>query len=557
MTLSPPRTIRASVLTLAVCLFVLATANATFWGHARRIFAGDGVALVTFGAAILLLMFSLSMMFTQRWLVKPYLVVVLLIAAGASHFQETYGIVVDREMIQNVASTTSNEAKHLMTMGLLGDMVMFGLLPVLAVIFVPLTREGFWGKTLRNTGIGVASFALCLGLLLTDYAQFASILRERKEMMASFQPGAPLSGAVRYARLMMQTQNLTVAPYGTDAAAGPRLAAATKPVVAVIIVGETSRAQNWSLGGYARDTNPELAARDITYFTDVSSCGTSTAVSVPCMFSGYGRGDYSLEAALGRENLMDVLGHAGFQTLWLDNNTGSQHVAKRMGEVALSVGTDPDICPTGECDDRILLQRLAAELPKITQNTVIVLHTIGSHGPSYYLRYSADRAPFQPACDTGELGKCTADEIVNAYDNTVAFTDWFLGQVIDRLAAETDIIPMMIYASDHGESLGEAGLYLHAAPYFMAPDQQTKVPMLTWVSPAAEAALGVTKGCFDQNADAALSHDNLFHTVLGMLDITTTAREAGLDLTAGCRDAVTRGHSQVVLVLDHLQSESD
>jgi lipid A ethanolaminephosphotransferase len=535
MPLSPARTISATALTFITCVFTIATANATFWGHAMRIFAGDPLALVTFGAAILSLMFALSMAFTQRWLVRPYLILLLLIAAGASHFQETYGIVVDREMIQNVASTTSTEARHLLTMGLFGHMVLFGIMPSLAVAFVPLTRERFWGKTLRNGAIGIISFVACLGLLLTDYGQFASIFREQKELMASFQPGAPIVGAIRYGRLMLGTRNIVVMPYGTDAAPGPHLAAAIKPVVMVIVVGETSRAQNWSLGGYARETNPELATRDITYFSDVSSCGTSTAISVPCMFSGLGRDDYSLNAALSRENLVDVLGHAGFRTLWWDNNGGSQHVAARIGEELLVNGDDPEICGSGECDDRILLARLEVELPKITENTVIVMHTIGSHGPSYHLRYPEERAAFQPTCETGELGKCTSDEIVNTYDNTVAMTDWFLAQLIDRLGADDAVIPMMLYASDHGESLGENGLYLHAAPYFMAPAEQTRVPMLTWVSPAAEVALGVTRACLDRRAGEALSHDNMFPTVLGWLDIETTVRDAALDLTAGCR----------------------
>jgi lipid A ethanolaminephosphotransferase len=539
MPLLSSRTISATALTFITCLFIMATANDTFWGHAMRIFAGDPVALVTFGISILLLMFAPSMAFTQRWLVKPYLILLLLIAAGASHFQETYGIIVDRDMIQNVASTTSSEAKHLMTMGLISDLGLFGVMPSLTIALAPLKRERFWGKTLRNTAIGVVSFAAFLGLLLTDYGQFASIFREQRELMASFQPGAPITGAIRYAKLMLRTRNIVVMPYGTDAMPGSRLAVADKPVVMVIVVGETARAQNWSLGGYGRETNPALAAREITYFTDVSSCGTSTAISVPCMFSGLGRDGYSLKAALSRENMVDVLGHAGFRTLWWDNNGGSQHVATRIGEESLTTGTDPDICPTGECDDRILLQRLEAELPKITENTVIVMHMIGSHGPSYHLRYPADRAVFQPTCDTGELGKCTSEEIVNTYDNTIVMTDWVLGRMIDMLGADDRLIPMMIYASDHGESLGENGLYLHAAPYFMAPAEQTQVPMLTWVSPAAEDALGVTRACLDAQADAPLSHDNIFPTVLGWLDITTTVRDPALDLTSGCRADVT------------------
>lgn len=533
------RPISATLLVISTCAFIMLTANATHFRHGLRIFDGALPRFLVLELALFLLLLSVVMPFTQRWIIKPVLVFLLLTAAAASHFLQTYGTVVDREMIQNVMETTSTEASHLMTFGLLRDMILFGLLPAALVILTPLKREAFWGKLGRNTAVGVLSLGLCLGLLLTDYARYAAIFREQKELMATWNPGAPIAGAVRYARLMMRSRNVEVAKIGTDARPGEFLSQPGKPVLAVIVVGETGRAANWSLNGYGRDTNPELAKRDITYYRDVTSCGTSTAVSVPCMFSALPREDYSYNKGLAQENLIDVLGHAGFRTLWWDNNTGSQKVARRIAETTFDKSKDPVACAQGECDDRVLVKRLQQELPAITGNTAIVLHTVGSHGPSYYLRYDPATAPFKPACNTGELGKCTPEEIVNVYDNTIAFTDRVLAEMIDTLARAQNVVPVLIYVSDHGESLGENGLYLHAAPWFMAPEVQTHVPMLTWVSPEAGPRLGLTKDCLDPRRDEALSHDNLFSTVLGMLDIQTSVRDPALDLTRGCRPRLT------------------
>lgn len=536
MTLPRPKPLSAAMLVALTCLFIMATANATHFRNGARIFEGAPLAFVTLEAALFFLFYALILPFSQRWIVKPVLVFLLLVSASASHFLETYGTIIDREMIQNVMNTTTTEAGHLITFGFIRDMLIFGVLPSAVVLWVPLKDERFLPKLLRTAVIAVVSFALCLGLMLTDYSRFAAIFREQKELMATWNPGAPITGTIRYAKLIMRSQNIVVAPLGTDAKAGPYLSQPGKPVLAVIVVGETGRAANWSLNGYSRDTNPELAKRDITYFTDVTSCGTSTAVSVPCMFSALPREDYTYTKGLSQENLVDVLVRAGFDVRWWDNNTGSQHVAKRIGEQEYDKEKDPVACALGECDDRILLKQLAAELPKITKNTAIILHTVGSHGPSYYLRYDPATAPFAPTCQTGELGKCSSEQIVNTYDNTIAFTDRILAETVDMLAGAPNVVSVMYYVSDHGESLGENGLYLHAAPWFMAPTEQTHVPMVTWVSPEAESRLGLTKACLDARKADTLSHDNMFATVLGMLDIQTEARDPALDLTADCRN---------------------
>jgi lipid A ethanolaminephosphotransferase len=307
-----------------------------------------------------------------------------------------------------------------------------------------------------------------------------------------------------------------------------------KPILAVVVAGETARSQNFSLNGYGVDTNPRLASLPVVSFSNVQSCGTATAVSLPCMFSKYGRDNYSFKKGVSTENVLDVLSHAGFHVEWWDNNTGHKEIANRIEAKSFTDMKDPDFCDQGECVDGVFLKALRDYADTITQDTVLVLHQIGSHGPAYYLRYPEKFEKFTPSCRTAEFMNCTEQEIVNSYDNTIAYTDEFLAEAIDVLTRQTRADTALIYVSDHGESLGESGLYLHGVPYFMAPEYQTKVPMILWMSDRFEERFGIEQSCLAARKDAELYHDNLFHSLLGMLDITTRERDADLDIFASC-----------------------
>lgn len=518
--------------------YLLLICNRTFWGHLFRIFEGRTVTALVFAGAVWALMLLVVSVLAVRRAQKPVLVALLMIAAVTSYYVDVLGVVVDRDMIQNAMTTTFAESKHLITLHFLTHVLLYGAIPAALVLWTRIRRP----PVLRGlAGVGVVavlSAALLAGLLFTNLKAYSTVLRGNKELMGSVQPLAPMGGALRYARMMVKSTRIVVQPTGRDAAPGPYLAGADKPVLMVIVAGETGRAQNWSLGGYARDTNPDLAQRDITYFPNVTSCGTATATSLPCMFSPLTRADYSYEGGLGHENLLDVLSHAGFDVEWWDNNTGDKDIADRVVSRTMQPKDGPEFC-FPECIDGIFLKALQQKADTITRNTVIVLHQIGSHGPSYWLRYPPGRAPFKPACQTPELTDCSTEEIVNAYDNTIAYTDHVLAQVIDLLDAADRVIPAMYYVSDHGESLGEGGLYLHGTPYFMAPEYQTRVPMVIWMSQRFRNSLALDAECLAARAAEPISHDNLFSTVLGMLDVMTTARDATLDLTAACRQAVT------------------
>ncbi|AZL59821.1 phosphoethanolamine--lipid A transferase [Tabrizicola piscis] len=525
-------------LNVAVAAYLMALCNATFWGHLFRIFQDQPVAALIFAGAVTALMLLVISLLAVRRAQKPVLVALILISAVTSFYMDRLGVVIDREMIQNAVTTTVAESKHLITPQFLIHVGLYGVIPAALVLLVRVRRRTVWPALGVWALVTAGSAVLVVGLLFTNLKTYSTVLRADKELMGSVQPLAPISGALRYAKMMLKSTNITLQATGTDARPGDYLAAADKPVLMVIVAGETGRAANWSLGGYERETNPELAKRDILYFTDVSSCGTATATSLPCMFSPLTRSDYSYEGGLGTENVLDVLVRAGFDVEWWDNNTGDKAVAARVPSRMMTEKDGAEFCQP-ECIDGVFLKHLEEKAATITKNTVIVLHQIGSHGPSYWLRYPADQERFAPACQTPELSLCSTEEIVNAYDNTIAYTDHFLAQVIDLLEAEDRVYPAMYYVSDHGESLGESGIYLHGTPYFMAPDTQTHVPMVIWMSQRFRDSMGHDIDCMETQVTKPVSHDHMFSTVLGLLDVVTTAKDAELDIAATCRAKAT------------------
>ncbi len=524
-------------LSALVAAWLLFGPNLSFWSRGLEYFGRYPLTLAAFAAGLYLLFFAALTTLSVKYLIKPLFIALILIAAAASFYMDTFGILVDRQMIQNVMLTTPAEARHLITPDYVLHMILFGLLPAGLVALVRVRHRDFGAKVLRNAGMVLPALALALGIVALNYQSFAGTFRAHRDLMGSLNPAAPIASAVHYAARRLQERDIVAAPLGLDARQSDRIAHSARPVVTVLVVGETARAQNFGLNGYSRDTTPELRERQVANFTDVSSCGTSTAVSVPCMFSVYPRKAYSEAKALASENLVDILTHSGQDVRWYDNDTGSMQVADRIPYEFLPAGNDTASCSGGECHDDILVKRLDKALDAVKGNSVIVLHQLGSHGPAYFERYPPEFERFRPACHSQEFSDCTRDEIVNAYDNTILYTDHVLSQMIDHLAARTDLATNLFYLSDHGESLGENGLYLHGAPYFLAPETQTHVPMIAWFSPGYGDLVSLDRACVANLTDAELSQDNVFHTMLGMSEVSTAVYEPGLDIFAPCRNA--------------------
>lgn len=529
------RSVTAFQLRVLVAIGMFATMNGTYWSRATVAFSDSPAHLALYSlAAFAVLLFSIALFSppkTERW----SLAAIVILGAIASYFLDDLGAVIDRDMIRNALTTTQNEARHLLTLPFLTHLVTYGLFPAGLLLLVPIRRTGLAASALGWAGSIALAFLIFGASLASDFKTMSSVIREHRELDTALIPFKPLEGMVSFARQTYHAANATFSPLGGDAKKGAHLQAAEKPLLALIVLGETSRAANWQLGGYARNTTPELGARDIVYFPNVTSCGTSTAVSLPCMFAGYGAANHSYNAFLSQENLLDVFKHAGFKVRWIDNNTGDLKIGARIDASLITPKDDPKACARGECEDSVFLPLLDEILATTTEDTVLVYHQIGSHGPAYFMRYPDGFRPFQPDCRSPDFGKCTKAEIMNAYDNTIAYSDLILSRIIDHMAAQNRVITSMLYVSDHGESLGENGVYLHAAPLFLAPPEQTRVPMLMWLSQDYQSAFGVTRDCLAQTAAAPRSHDNVFHTLLGLADVETGVRKDALDLTAPCK----------------------
>ena len=525
------------VLNLLVSGYIMAAFNKTFWNNAYQVLEGNLLDTAIFGGAVFAFTLLVTALFMGRYVQKTVLVLLILIGAGSSYYMDTLGVMIDRDMIQNVVTTTVQESKHLITFNFVSHMLIWGLLPALLVWWVPVKRGKWLPDFFRQAVLIVVSLALCVGLLMTNLKSYSVVLRSHKQVLGSYQPGAPIAASVEYIKLMLKSRKINLQPRGRNAQKGPLISATKKPVLTIVFAGETARAQNFSLNGYDRDTNRELEAiDDVVAFQDVNSCGTATATSLPCMFSRFGRADYSYTKGIGNENLLDILTHAGVNVEWWENNTGDKNIADRVKVFQTTYLKDPEFCAVGECNDGIFAQYLQKKIDSITEDTLIVIHMIGSHGPSYYLRYPDEYRRYTPTCDTSELKNCTVQEIVNTYDNTIAYTDHVLAQTIQMLKNQSRVTGAMVYMSDHGESLGENGIYLHGAPYFMAPEYQTKVPFIWWLSPEYQKDFNMDVQCLRNRARKTASHANLFHSVLGVMNIDTKERNEDLDVISACRN---------------------
>ena len=522
---------------LLTALWLLVVDNGGYWSLVGGLPAEAGhsawflVSVFVFSLALVnLLLTLLACGRATRWVLATLLVA----SAAAAHFMGQYGILLDDEMLGNLFETDRAEAMELLGPRLLLDVLLLGLLPAALIWRLTPARQKLPRLLFEKVAVVGLTLAVLTVAVVPFFKEYASMVRNHREIRYLLTPVNYLHSLYVLAA-DLPVEPAYAEPIGQDAAKGADWAELRRPVVAVLVVGETARADHFSLGGYERPTNPRLAAEDIVYFSEVSSCGTATRVSLPCMFSDLGRADYSKDEAKLREGLLDVLNHAGIRTAWLDNNAGCKGVCEHS-PTWTAAGLDVNgLCEDGECFDAILLDEMEKAIAGTIDDTVIVLHQNGSHGPAYYRRYPEEFRVFTPDCRSDDFGDCTREEIVNSYDNTIHYTDWFLAQVIDRLKGhQAQLDTAMLYVSDHGESLGEYGLYLHGTPYFVAPGAQTHVPMLLWTSTEYEQDFHLDTACLQGRQAEPLSHDNLFHSVLGLLDVTTAVRDPQLDLFTGC-----------------------
>ena len=557
---------------LAASLFWALSANRLFFDAALKERAisqpgtwGYALALLVILTAVNFLLLSLV---CTRHTVKPVLTVLTVATALATYFMQAYGAYLDPSMLRNVMRTDVAEVRELLSWALLPHMLLQAALP-LALLWRVRVINKPWG---RAAGWRLASAAgallLLVGTLLSIFQPFASMMRNHKEMRYLATPANLIWSSAAVGVLQARGAARPRQAIGLDARPGAAMATRARPLLLVMVVGETARAANWGLNGYARQTTPELAslaaqaaqaaqtagadAGTLLNFPDTTACGTNTETSLPCMFAPVGRRDYDEARIRGSQSLLHVLARAGVAVHWRDNQSGCKGVCDGLPQDEVSSVQLPGLCSEGRCLDEGLLQGLDERLAGLaarTQSTgtdaaktaptqLLVLHMLGNHGPAYFRRYPPAFARFQPACTSDDLQHCSQQEIVNAYDNALLYTDHVLASLVAKLqAAAGEVDTVMLYVSDHGESLGEHRLYLHGLPWAIAPETQKRVPMTMWFSSGAPKAVGLNLPCLARRSTAAAAHDHMFHTVLGLLDVQTALHEAPFDLGQGCRSA--------------------
>lgn len=538
-----PRSLRQVACLLA--LYLLLAANWPLWLALARIGRAPSVFLpMMLGMAWLLLagvLALLSLTAWSRWVKLPWMALVLL-AALVQYYMAAYGAIMDPSMVANVLHTDAAEVRELLSVRMLLTVLGVSGPALLWLWRVPIVPERIWPRLWRNAALLLLAIGAAAAGVSVMSRTLAPLMRNHTGLRYMMNPLASVWSAGVVALQPLRTRSVALEPVSAGATLGSSYAQQARPPLLLLVVGETARADHFGLNGYARDTTPALQARGALSWRQVQSCGTSTLVSLPCMFSPWGREGHERRRARS-ENLLDVLQAAGLAVLWLDNQPGGcKGVCDRVPHVQVNDAVaHPDLCRGGECLDDVLLQELdqrLASLPpeRAARGVVLVLHQMGSHGPAYYRRSPAATKRFLPECRSSTLSECSHGELLNAYDNSIAYTDRFLGHAIDWLRTQSGRFDGgLLYVSDHGESLGEYGLYLHGLPLLLAPEVQKHVPLVVWLEAGLGQRAGLDSVCLRNGLEAPLTHDNLYPAVLGLLDVYSPSSRAALDFLAPCR----------------------
>lgn len=529
---------------LAVSLFFALVLNGVFLFRAWERIPYTSLHDYFFAASLpLVLTAAFGLIFNLvawPYLRKPLLAVLILTSAAANYVMFSFGTVIDTNMVQNVFETDLQESSALLSRNAAIWLLLMGVAPTLVILLTRFKRRECWWMNLAWRALFMAaSLGVILLMALLFYKDYASLIRNNKGLVKMVTPANIVSGVGHYVNNRWMRGSQAWVHIGQDAHKGPTIAAEQKKTLVVLVVGETARAENFSLGGYARETNPQQKKQNVIYYPQATSCGTETAISVPCMFSNMPRAHYDANLAHHQDGVLDILGHAGVSVLWRENDGGCKGACDRVPHTDMTLWKLNDWCQAGSCLDDVLLHRLDNYTHSLNNDGIIVLHQMGSHGPAYYRRYPPQFRQFTPTCDSNQIQDCDHQALMNTYDNSLLYSDDMIGRTIDMLKGLSDRFNVaLVYLSDHGESLGEHGMYLHGAPYLFAPSQQTHIPLLLWMSDDYARTYGINQACLRQQAPTAeVSQDNLFHTLLGMFNVQTSEYQPQLDMIRTCRKA--------------------
>lgn len=451
------------------------------------------------------------------------IIIILVFAISASFFYSINAlhIGVTPDLISSIVEANPREINETLNLSFIFSVLIAFGFPVFGLILIQIKKLLFLKAIFHN----ILAVFVYLAMILVLWFGFIGkdltfIFKQNPNLYYVFNPISPIRSSIQYLKQQSQ-KDLSYTQVALDA----KLVPSIRPKIIVFVLGESARGANFSLNGYGKETNPYTAREhSLISFKNFSSCGVITAISVPCMMTDYTQKSYERNLSKFRDNLLDITQRLGIDTFYIGNNGGGciGDICVRLPKENVKFYNDGNL-------DGVMLEDLNQILAKARGNTFIVLHQMGSHGQNYSARYPKEFRRFKPTCEGAEIQNCSLESLENSYDNSLLYTDYFLYASIQSLQKMQEHFDVALwYVSDHGESLGENGMYMHGGlPYFLSPKTQTQVPSIIWLGRGFEWAYQRMKPKEYQE----LNQDYVFHTLLRLWGIKTEVYEARLDLT--------------------------
>lgn len=471
-----------------------------------------------------------------KYIEKPLLIIIISFSSIVTYYAFFYNVIFDQEMFVNIFETNTGEATSYINLSVGLWFLVTGLIPSIFIWKLNIVHFNLKKELIYKISSCLIALLIVFSSFFLYSKDYLSLKKNNPMLHRHINPVFYVNNFLRYVNFAVFDSNNQYKTLGTDAKINSEHL--DKKNLLVIAVGETARRKNHQYNNYTKETTPYTMQEDIIAFQNVSSCGTATATSVPCMFSRLSRKEFKRNKAKKEDNLMDIINRTNTNVLWIDNDAGCKGVCNKIHHIDVPTNKSAIHCDGLSCHDEILVEYLEEEIAKLDlKDSIIVVHLIGSHGPTYFERYPEKFRKFNPDCQRSDIQNCTNEQLVNTYDNTILYTDYVISKLISSLKTkEKKWNTGLIYLSDHGESLGENNLYFHGSPYFIAPDEQTKIPMIMWFSEKFLDSNKIDKNKLQHIAkNENFSHDNLFDSVLGLMNVTTKEYNKDLDIFENAR----------------------
>ena len=427
---------------------------------------GFNGTMIVVGLAVLMLalnfFFYYLVLWSGRFIGRCILGFMFIADAVSLYFINSYEVLITDKMMGNVFNTQFSEASGFFSVSAILYVLFLGIIPA-AYLFTQKVEYGSFKRFLANTGAGLG---IVLAVALGHMKNWPWIDRNSTELGSLLMPWSYTVNSFRYYGDVRRSNQKEILLPDAQIASGSN-------DVFVLIIGESARRDHFSLYGYERDTNPLMTKDGVTALI-ADAAATYTTAGVKAIL------DHQPVNKL-YEILPNYMYRNGVDVTWRTTNWGEPpvHIEKYYKPKDIK-----DRFPEADdSHDGILLTGLKEDIMASEKSkTLIILHTNTSHGPTYFKKYPYEFEVFTPVCTTVEMSKADQQELINAYDNTILYTDWLVHSVIETLRSIPDRRCCMIYVSDHGESLGEGNLYMHGVPMSMAPREQVEIPFIVWNS---------------------------------------------------------------------------